>query len=212
MNNVRLVFILGLPALLQLAGCTATKYEPQYLDSPTPNFAVTPICARVDGQLMHLDLEGRKDCMALVRASDWLTRTPLIAREGEYYAFTVGAGQFWYDATERIESSKGSRGEGIKNVAQDWKRCKNSDWFALIATTVSADDDKQTDEFQAQDVGVENVMHIKHAGQLAMYPNDAHGLSIVPEMFYKNNHGQIWVHVQRLAGVPAQRPVQVCMR
>jgi hypothetical protein len=44
-------------------------------------------------------------------------------------------------------------------------------------------------------------MQIKHAGQLAMYPNDSHGPSIAPRMFYKNNHGQIWVRVKRLANV-----------
>ena len=134
--------------------------------------------------------------MALVRAADWYSLVPIEIRAGERYAFQVAPGQFWFDKTERIEAPRGVPGSGLKLLAAGLKRHTASGWFALMATTVAPRHPGKS--VVAFDVGMHQEVTFAEGGQLAMYPNDARSLPINPEYFYENNHGQVWVKVERL--------------
>jgi hypothetical protein len=186
----------GLILCAFLSGCAATKSELQYLDSPVPDLARIPSCKLQGGQLHRL--ENGMQCMALVRASDWVTRIPVAVSAGERYVFTMAPNQFWYDKDERIHAPGGAAGDGVKKLVNSWKRNPDSDWFALMASTVTqGDEDAQ--ELETHDVGKTGYAIFQKSGQLALYPNDAYGPVMFPKLFYGNNRGQVWVRVERRA-------------
>lgn len=188
----------GLIYCVFLSGCAATKSELQYLDSPAPDLGRIPTCKLQGGQLQRL--ENGMQCMALVRASDWITRIPLEVGSGEHYVFTMAPNQFWYDKDERIQAPRGAVGDGVKKLVNSWKRNPESDWFALMAATVAQGGNDER-ELETHDVGRAGHAVFQQSGQLALYPNDAHGPVVFPKLFYGNNRGQVWVRVERRAAL-----------
>lgn len=179
-----------------LAGCAA--------GGPEPATAVTPPV--VNGQTVNVTgpcpaaLEPGRRCWALVRAWDWYSDTGVRVARDQAYCLRIPAGQVWLDRNRRNTPPQGEPGNLLMNAFGFLKR-HPLPWFTLMAGVVegvppglqASADIQSRREVQAQDLSAQRRLAVAAAGALVLYPNDA-------RFFYRNNHGQIWVQVERLQG------------
>lgn len=182
-------------ALPLLQGCAAVEHQQRYAETSSPERVTASLC-RLGPSADLMRLAPGTECLVLVHANEWLTRVPVRVEKGDRYRFSFAGEQFWYDAGERVTSPAGVPGHGLKSLGNFLKRNPEAAWFALIAATVAPGNLEDT-EFEAHDVGRETDTRFEQAGQLAMYPNDASGPPLFRHYFYSNNHGRIWVRVER---------------
>lgn len=179
-----------------LAGCASREHQ---AEPP----AAAPV---VNGQSVQVTgpcpatLDPGRSCWALVQAWNWYSDTGVRVARDQTYCIRIPSGQAWRDANRHNSPPKGEPGNLLMNAFGFLKR-HPLPWFTLMAGVVEgagpgiqpSSDLKPRPEVQSQDLSSQRRLVTTAAGALVMYPNDARG-----DWFYSNNHGQIWVQVQRL--------------
>lgn len=165
-----------------LVGCASVTYDPVLADSPRPATSA-PAC---NGQLGL-----GATCIARVQADQLFTSSTLQVEPGQAYEVKVAPYQVWYDAGRRNVPPHGEHGSGLMNLFQRLRR-HDAPWFTLMG--VVTDPRVKQSLGCSQDLSGDGVVHVRHSGVLALYPNDA-----LPRMFYANNSGQIWVFIKRVS-------------
>lgn len=178
------------------------------MDAPLPAVGVDPPCNRA--QAVAAAPQADAQCWLLVRAASWLTPTGVRVAQGDRFRVQVPAGQFWFDAQRRSLPLTGDRGSDLMNRFASWKRVPAAPWFSLIGATAVGDGPDPAVR-GATDMGAAGgVLVAAAAGELVFFANDAIAPWSDGRAFYGNNHGQIWLQLQRCrdgaAGAPANAP------
>jgi hypothetical protein len=196
---------------LALAGCAAVKYDLGDLDNPWPG-AQPPVACRAGNEALAVGHE----CVALVRARDWYSDTRLQVGPNQAYCVEALPNQQWFDAGRVNTPPRGEPGSFLMNLYASGKRYPQAGWFSLIVGVVDTSrptekrlghevlvDDPQLESASLEQLDrcgtLGNVFRPQTSGFLVLYPNDAVLDGAAREHFYKNNAGQIWVTVTRMA-------------
>lgn len=165
------------------------------MDSPVPETALEPACSRVQADAPAPQRDA--PCWVQVQASRWLTRSAVHVAKGDRFRVRVPAGQFWFDADRRSLPLVGDPGSGLMNMFDSWKRVPSAPWFRLIgATAVGGGPDPAVRG--ATDLGKPDaVLVADDDGELVFFANDAVAPWGDGRYFYGNNHGRIWLQLQR---------------
>lgn len=191
------VFRLAAVALgaASLAGCVATKTQTIPYDNARPAELADLAACRAKAP------RPGESCVALVRASDWHTRTNLAMDAGQAWCIEVPPGQRWFDASRASSPLDGEPGSAAMNTAADWKRVKGAPWFALVAGVVTPAGQEVHAEL-VRDMPAEgrcaHRLEPRAPGTLVFYPNDAAPPAGRKTYFYGNNAGQVWLKLTRL--------------
>lgn len=198
-----------------MQGCISSRYEPVAFDSPVPLHNINVKVCQTDISGDPLELQVGQSCLALVIANKWLSPSNIQVTENQRYTIAVTDNQFWFDKDRRNTPNHGDEGNWAMNIFNVFKR-EQGLWFALTGATVECIERKEInrrcyyssekilEKHRLQnDMGMFNgEVTINASGYLAFYPNDA--VVFGWRGFYKNNHGQVWLHITRMADVEAK--------
>ena len=174
--------------MLSLSGCASISYEPVKLDSASP----------VDAANVHacpVTLDVNKVCIAKVQADRWTSPTGIEVKEaGEAYCLKVLPDQVWFDANRRHTPPYGEVGSWVMRLSER----RHLDPFFSLMIDVEPEGALHNGK-TAKVVPDLNRFRFPsaHGGKLVLYPNDAKGPANDPAYWYKNNHGYIWVIIER---------------
>ena len=195
-----------------MQSCISTNYKPVTLDSPAPSRSLTVKMCEADIVGDPIELHEGQSCFALVRANEWLSPSNLRVSKNQRYVVAVTQGQFWFDKDRRNTPDQGDEGSRTMNLFKAFKR-EQGLWFILTGATVECTVKKETrrecdyasekvlEKYRLQnDLGNFNgEITVRKDGYLAFYPNDA--VLFGWRIFYKNNHGQVWLQITRMIDV-----------
>lgn len=168
-------------ALLVLAGCASVGPVPESLKA-------VPACK--EGQR----LEVSQGCRFAVPAREASTVLPVRTVVGDQYKIEVPSGQEWTDLIIESDPLKGDDGFWLINWISKHRRIPDKPWFVLGTARRGAGAGQSSDcrkETGARQVLGIDSLSLSEPGDVVFFANDVCG-------FDWNNHGGIWVRIERL--------------